>query len=81
MVGGDGRDGVPQTGRGNSMAEKRPEQRRLDAFLRDTEGATAIEYGILVMMVGLALLGMVSLTDVANRIDNTFNYVSNTLSG
>ncbi|WP_036838579.1 Flp family type IVb pilin [Pleomorphomonas oryzae] len=63
------------------MAEKRPEQRRLDAFLRDTEGATAIEYGILLMMVGLALIGMVSLTDVANRIDNTFNYVSDTLSG
>lgn len=62
------------------MAEKRPEQRRLDAFLRDTEGATAIEYGIIVMMIGLALLGMVSLTDVANRIDNTFNDISNTLS-
>jgi Flp pilus assembly pilin Flp len=63
------------------MAEKRPEKRRLDAFLRDAEGATAIEYGILMMMVGLALLGMVSLTDVANHIDNTFNSISDTLSG
>lgn len=62
------------------MAEKRPEQRRLDAFLRNTEGATAIEYGILVMMIGLALLGMVSLTDVSSYINNTFNFVSNTLS-
>lgn len=62
------------------MAEKRPEQRRLDAFLRDTEGATAIEYGIIVMMIGLALLGMMSLTDVANHIDNTFNYVSGVLA-
>ncbi len=64
------------------MAEKRPEQRlrRPDAFLRDAEGATAIEYGILLMMVGLALLGMMSLTDVSNRIGNTFNYVSDTMS-
>ncbi len=62
------------------MAEKLPEQRRLHAFLRDTEGATAIEYGIIVMMIGLALLGMVSLTDVANHIDDTFNEISNTLS-
>ena len=65
------------------MAEKRPEQRqrRLYALLRDTGGATAVEYGVLVMMVGLALLGMVSLTDVSNKISNTFNYVSDTMSG
>lgn len=62
------------------MAEKRPEQRRLDAFLRDTEGATAIEYGVLLMMVGLALLGMMSLTDVSNHLSSTFNFVSDTLS-
>ncbi len=62
------------------MAEKRPEQRWVHAFLRDTGGATAIEYGILVMMIGLALLGMISLTDVTNRIDNTFYEIANTLS-
>ncbi|WP_036790985.1 Flp family type IVb pilin [Pleomorphomonas koreensis] len=64
------------------MAEKRPKPRlcRLGAFLRDLRGATAIEYGILMMMVGLALLGMVSLTDVSNRINDTFAYISNTLS-
>jgi len=62
------------------MAEKRPEQRRLNDFLRDDRGATAVEYGIIVMMIGLALLGMMSLTDVANQIGNTFNHVSDTLS-
>ncbi|MBS1168431.1 MAG: Flp/Fap pilin component [Proteobacteria bacterium] len=62
------------------MAEKRPEQRWVYAFLRDTEGATAIEYGVLLMMVGLALLGIVSLTDVSNHLSNTFNFVSDTLS-
>jgi pilus assembly protein Flp/PilA len=64
------------------MAEKRPKPRpcRLGAFLRDRGGATAVEYGILIMMLGLALLGMVSLTDVANSISDTFTYVANTLT-
>ena len=64
------------------MAEKRPKPRpcRLGAFLRDRGGATAVEYGILIMMVGLALLGMVSLTDVSKRINDAFDYVSDTLT-
>ena len=64
------------------MAEKRtkPWLCWLGAFLRDVQGATAVEYGILVMMVGLALLGMASLTDVADSISNTFAYVTSTLS-
>ncbi|WP_370676693.1 Flp family type IVb pilin [Pleomorphomonas sp. PLEO] len=64
------------------MAEKRPKQRlrRPYTLLRDTNGATAIEYGILMMMIGLALLGMMTLTDVSNQISNTFNSVSDTLS-
>ncbi len=65
------------------MTEKRQEQRlrQPNAFLRDTKGATAIEYGIILMMIGLALLGMMSLTDVTNRISNTFYTVANTMSG
>ncbi len=64
------------------MADKRPKMRlrQLNAFLRDIGGATAVEYGIILMMVGLALLGMMSLTDVSNQIDNTFNYISDTMS-
>ena len=64
------------------MAEKRPKPRlsRLGAFLRDRGGATAVEYGVLIMMVCLALLGMVSLTTVSNSISDTFDYVSNTLT-
>ena len=64
------------------MAEKRPKPRlcRFGAFLRDLRGATAIEYGILAMMIGLALLGMASLTGVANSIGDTFTFISNTLS-
>ena len=64
------------------MAEKRPKPRlcRLGVFLRDRRGATAVEYGILIMMVGLALLGMVSLTDVTNSINDTFTYIASMLT-
>lgn len=62
------------------MAEKRPEQRRLHAFLRDTRGATAVEYGILLMMVGLALLGIITMTDVTNQISNTFEHLADTMA-
>ena len=61
------------------MATKRPEQRqrRPSAFLRNTEGATAIEYGILMMMIGLAVIGMMTMTDVSSSMSNTFRYLAN----
>lgn len=62
------------------MARKRPEQRWIHAFLRDTRGATAIEYGILLMMVGLALLGIITMTEVTNTISNTFRHLADTMS-
>ena len=64
------------------MATKRREQRqrRSSAFLRNTEGATAIEYGILVMMIGLALLGMMRLTEVSGSMTNTFEYLASKMS-
>lgn len=62
------------------MARKRPEQRWIHAFLRDTRGATAIEYGILLMMVGLALLGIITMTEVTNTISNTFGHLADTMS-
>lgn len=60
------------------MAEKFPKKppRQLGAFLQDTQGATAVEYAVLLMMVGLALLGVITLTDVSNHISNTFNFVA-----
>lgn len=64
------------------MATKRPEQRqrRPRAFLRNTDGATAIEYGILLMMIGLALIGMMTLTDVSGSVSNTFEYLASKMS-
>ena len=64
------------------MATKRPEQRqrRPSAFLRNTEGATAIEYGILMMMIGLAVIGMMTMTDVSSSMSNTFRYLASKMS-
>lgn len=51
------------------------------AFLADRSGAVAIEYGLLALMISVALLGMMSLTDVSNHIGNVFQSLSNTISG
>lgn len=51
------------------------------AFLGDRDGAVAIEYGLLAVMIGVALLGMMSLTDVSNHIGNIFLSLANTISG
>ena len=65
------------------MAEKRPEHRlrRRRALLTDTGGAVAIEYGLLALMISVALLGMMSMTDVSNHIGNVFLSLANTISG
>jgi pilus assembly protein Flp/PilA len=44
-------------------------------FLRDECGATAIEYGLIVAVLSLAILGSLGL--VMNGIENNFDYVSN----
>jgi pilus assembly protein Flp/PilA len=49
-------------------------------FASDTKGAVAIEYGILVLMIAVALLGMSSLTNVSNSQSTIYNHISNSLS-
>lgn len=44
-------------------------------FLRDERGATVIEYGLIVAVLSLAILGGLGL--VMNGIENNFDYVSN----
>jgi Flp pilus assembly pilin Flp len=66
--------------RENRMAKATSHFLRLtQAFASADRGAVAIEYGILLMMVAIALLGMASLSNVANSMSNTFNEVSSML--
>lgn len=44
-------------------------------FFRDERGATVIEYGLIVAVLSLAILGGLGL--VMNGIENNFDYVSN----
>jgi pilus assembly protein Flp/PilA len=46
-------------------------------FLRDESGATAIEYGLLAALIGVAIIVMVKL--VATRLNGTFTKVANNL--
>lgn len=48
----------------------------LRAFSADSRGATAIEYSILISMIIVALVGISSLTGVAQNLNDTFNYAA-----
>lgn len=51
----------------------------LRRFLADETGATAVEYAALMMMVAIAMFGLSTLTNVANRENGTFNSITNAL--
>ena len=52
--------------------------RCLKRFLRDTVGATAIEYGLIAAIVGVGII--VSVDPLKNRLNATFNKASNKMS-
>lgn len=49
----------------------------ISEFLRDESGATAIEYGLLAVMISVAAL--VAMSAVGTSISNTFSTVANSL--
>ena len=48
------------------------------AALKDTRGATAIEYGLLAVLIGIGLIGLQS--SIGNTLIGFFGSVSSTLS-
>lgn len=46
-------------------------------FLRDEEGATAIEYGLIAGLIAVVLVA--SLTDVGAKLKSMFNYITNNI--
>ena len=46
-------------------------------LLRDNEGATAIEYGLIAALIAVAAIG--AMTSVGTKLGTTFNNVSNSL--
>ncbi len=49
------------------------------AFVRDEDGATAIEYGLIAALVSVAAIG--ALTAMGSSLSTMFNTVSSALSG
>jgi pilus assembly protein Flp/PilA len=47
-------------------------------FLRDENGSTAIEYGLIASLISVAAIGMFSKT--GSKLKSTFNDIANNLS-
>ena len=47
-------------------------------LLRNIEGATAIEYGLIAALIAVAAIG--AMTSVGNKLNTVFNNVSNSLN-
>ena len=48
-------------------------------FIRDEEGATAIEYGLIAALVSVVII--IALTTLGTNLTNTFSTVANALGG
>ena len=46
-------------------------------LIRNEEGATAIEYGLIAALIAVAAIG--AMQSIGSRLNTTFNNVSNTL--
>ena len=50
----------------------------ITTFIRDEEGATALEYGLLAALIAAVIIGAV--TTLGQVISNTFNTISSSMS-
>ena len=55
----------------------RPEMAKLVKLLRNAEGATAIEYGLIAALIAVAAIG--AMQGIGTKLNSTFNNVSNKL--
>lgn len=51
---------------------------KVKAFLRDTAGSTAVEYGMLITFISLAIVA--ALTLVGSKISGKLTYLANTFT-
>ena len=51
----------------------------LKAFVKDEQGATAVEYGLLVALIAVVIIAGVSL--LGTNLNTTFNNVATTIGG
>lgn len=51
----------------------------LKQFLRDEEGVTAIEYGLIAALIAVVIIASVRI--VGENLDSTFSYIGSQLTG
>lgn len=51
----------------------------LKRFLRDEEGVTAIEYGLIAALIAVVIIASVRI--VGENLDSTFSYIGSQLTG
>ena len=61
------------------LAEPEAGMARLQRFLKDDRGATAVEYGLIVSLIFIAIV--IGVTNFANHTGNMYNYVANSMKG
>ena len=49
--------------------------KKLISFLKDEEGATAVEYGLIVALIAAIIIVVVGMLGV--KVENAFNFVEN----
>jgi pilus assembly protein Flp/PilA len=59
------------------MADGRPEMAKFIKLLKNAEGATAIEYGLIAALIAVAAIG--AMQGIGTKLNSTFNNVSNVL--
>lgn len=67
------------------MPECRPDTRRAarrfaTALVRDRSGATAIEYGLIAAMIGIALVGILMMAGVAEHQSAVYDILSDAMT-
>ena len=55
----------------------RPEMSKFLKLIKNTKGATAIEYGLIAALIAVAAIA--AMQSVGNKLNTTFNNVSNNL--
>jgi pilus assembly protein Flp/PilA len=56
---------------------RRPEMAKIFKLLRDSKGATAIEYGLIAALIAVAAIA--AMQSIGTKLGTTFNNVSNSL--
>ena len=59
------------------MPDGRPEMAKFVKLLRNAEGATAIEYGLIAALIAVAAIG--AMQGIGTKLNSTFNNVSTQL--